>query len=517
VPTDFAPIPAPLIQWTGAVDNSWSNASNWDLARLPTTSDSVVIDAAVQDTINVNTSATVAHLVVGEVGAVLLNHATGATLAISNTASIGATSTLNIAGGSILTGAGTVTIDGDLLWNGGTMSGSGSTIIAAGGVADIAALGSVSLNERTLSVGGSATIGEFDFGEVNSPTLATQVGGELTFAAPKSLFRNSTPAIVNAGTLRISPAGNTVRIDWPINNTGTIEVLSGVLDLRNTLTHTAGTVSVSSNATLINGGTTIASAAIAIADFGTLTLQSGGISVDAGNHIFEPSSSISGAGWLQINSADTTRIQGGLNIDSLTVLNGNTWFESADTMVVRTGAYLGGGFFRGNGVIRFDGDFVLNAGNTVGTGTMHVAPTGSLALRGMIGWFVDVEGTATWGDYDMTFGQDTLNGVPYSSMRVRPGALFDIQHGVTTPRELFARGATTGFVSTIAIDAGATLRKSAGSGISNIRNRIELSGVIDVLSGSINVQGSCSVTGGTKTGPGALTGDASPTNGCVIP
>ncbi len=149
---------------------------------------------------------------------------------------------------------------------------------------------------------------------------------------------------------------------------------------------------------------------------------------------------------------------------------------------------------------------MLNAGNIVGTGTFSVRPTtGNLTLRGMNGWTVDVEGTATWGDYDMTFGQDTLNGIPYASMRVRSGGVFDIQHGIITPRELFALGSATPPNVVFTIDAGGTIRKTAGSGVSNLRSRILMSGNFSALSGTINVQGTC-VMSGTKSGPGSVTG-----------
>jgi hypothetical protein len=491
------------------VDNNWSNPNNWDLARVPETSDSVVINVAGQDTVNVNTNTTMAHLVVGSVGGVLLNHTSGSTLHVTTTGSIGPSSTLEMSGSSVLTGSGTVAVEGTLNWNGGTMSGSGATELTTTGTADIAASAGVTLNTRALRIGGVASLGTGNISGVNAPTISVLSGGTLEFSATRNyVVSTGLVSLANAGTLRKGASAGRINVEWPIlNNGGVLEIVDDTLDVQGNLVHAAGTIAINAGAALIARGETLADGAVTIGTGGRMQLQSGGISANNGNHIFSPTSSITGGGWLQINSADTTRIQGALNIDSLTVQNGNTWFESADTMIVNNGAYLGGGFFRGNGVIRYDGNFVLNSGNIVGTGRMHVAPTGSLALRGMTGWFVDVEGTATWGDYDMTFGQDTLNGVPYSSVRVRSGALLDIQHGVTTPRELFGRGANEPQTSVIQIDGGATLRKSVGTGISNIRPRVLLSGEINVLDGTINVQGTCTVTGGTLSGTGQLTGN----------
>ena len=239
-----------------------------------------------------------------------------------------------------------------------------------------------------------------------------------------------------------------------------------------------------------------------------MTLQSGGVSANAGNHIFAAGSSISGAGTVRVNSADTTRFQGSLDIDSLTVQNGNTWFESADTMFVTNGAYLGGGFFRGTGVLGIRGNFVMNTGNVVGTGgTFSVRPGGAFEFRGMSGWDVDVEGTAYWRDYSLTFTHDTLNGVPFADLRVRPGGVLELQHATVSPAEFFvASGAATPPHNVITVDAGGTVRKTVGTGVSNFRARFEMAGTFDVLSGSINIQGTCAMSG-NKTGAGAVTGN----------
>ena len=514
--------PAPPIVWTNAsLDNNWGNIANWDLGRLPVATDSVVIDGDGNPyTINLNTSATVGWLVVGTNGSMTLNHTSSTILQVDSVMFMPAGADLVMTSGSTITGEGAMLLGGAFTWSGGTLSGNGGTLIMPGATASIAATNTVTLDTRILSIGGTATVGDAGITPVNSPAITTEPGGLLNFQAPISLFPNATEAtIVNAGTMQVGAAGNTVRIDWAILNTGTIQVVSGTLDLRNALSHISGTVDVQGTATLLNGGETAATGAFTIAETGTMTLQSGGVSANAGNHIFAAGSSISGAGTVRVNSADTTRFQGSLDIDSLTVQNGNTWFESADTMFVTNGAYLGGGFFRGTGVLGIRGDFVLGAGNIVGTGTMKVRAGGSLELRGMTGWAVDVEGTAYWRDYDMTFGHDTLSGVPYSSVTVRTGALLEIQHGATTPRELFGRGATTGEVAIISVESGGTIRKTTGTGESNIRPRVLLSGQFDIQAGSINVQGSCSVTGGSliTSGGGTLTGNFSPTGGCVIP
>lgn len=502
------------IVWTGAVSSSWNNPGNWNLSRQPIATDSVSINGSVVAgagnpyVVDLDVGATVAKLVVGASAALTFNHSFGQTLTVSSFSSMPAGTTLNITNGSVLNGAGDINFGGFLNWNGGTLAGAGTMNVQAGSTANIATSGAVTLNGRQVRVGGAASLGGAGFAAVGTPTIEVEATGTLGFTATTSYFSgNGLVNLVNNGTLRKAASAGLVRVDWPISNTGTLEVTSGVLDLRNTLTHSSGTISILANATLVNGGSTVASAAVAIADFGTLTLQSGGPFANAGNHIFGPTSSISGLGALRINSADTVRIQGALNIDSLTVQNGDTWFESAsDTMFVTNGAYLGGGFVRGTGILAIRGAFSTSTGNMNGTGTIAVRPTGTFTLQSPLrGWTVDVAGTLVWGDYNLSFEVEPVSGI-FASVRIRTAGVFDIQHA-TTYRELFATGFNPLPNNELTLDVGAIVRKSSGSAISNLRPRVFHSGVFNVLSGTINVQGLCSVTGGTKTGTGSLTGN----------
>jgi hypothetical protein len=398
--------PALLQSWTGAGGNSnWDLPANWSLNRTPLPTDSVLIDLTGSYAVTLPTSSTVAWLMVGESGTPTFTLPLGASLQVDSAAMFGATSLVQMEAASVLTGAGSVTFGGQLNWYGGTMSGAGATLLLPGATAFVATVGSVTLDTRSLAIGGTANFGAAGFNAVATPAISVLAGGTMQFTATSSFFDgNGQVDLVNAGMLRKAGSAGTVRVEWPIINTGTIEVVDDSLDLRNTLSHLSGNIAVLSGAALVNGGNTVASAPITIAAGGVMTLQSGGISADAGNHIFAPTSSISGLGWLRINSADTVRIQGTMEIDSLTVQNGQTWFESVtDTMFVTRGAYLGGGFLRGTGVLGVRGGFVLNPGNIVGTGTMSVRPGGSLTLSAT-GWTVDVAGTAVWGDYDM-FGR----------------------------------------------------------------------------------------------------------------
>ncbi|MND09487.1 hypothetical protein D3C83_328560 [compost metagenome] len=49
------------------------------------------------------------------------------------------------------------------------------------------------------------------------------------------------------------------------------------------------------------------------------------------------------------------------------------------------------------------------------------------------------------------------------------------------------------------------MRKTVGTGVSNFRTRFEMAGVFDSQVGTINIQGTCAMTG-SKIGNGGLTG-----------
>lgn len=497
----------PTIRWTGTTSTNWGTASNWNLGRVPTATDSVVIDLTGAYTVDLTSSATVGHLTLGSAGSPTLVIGSGGTLTLDSSAVLGATSTLRVSSGGTLAGEGDAIILGTLDWNGGTMQGNGTTLVVTGATANVATTTGVTIDDRTFAISGTANIGGAGVAVANDPGIAVVSGGTLNFVATASFFPGASAIdILNAGTVRKASTAGNVRLEWPMINSGTVVVEDDTLDMRNEFQHVGGTVEVQAGATLAHRGESAFNAAVSVADGGTLLLTAGGTVPDAGNHVFGPTSVLSGLGLVQLNSADTVRFQGGMNIDSLSVQNGLTWFEAADTMFVRTGAFLGGGAIRGDGVLAITGAFEQFPGNLNGTGTFAVRPTGTFTLRGALrGWNVDVAGTLRWVDTDLSFEADPVS-LQEPTITIRSGGVWDLLHGTTTPRELFASSG-----SNVSVLAGGVIRKSSGTGTSNFRPAITLAGSFDVLTGTINVQGACTVTGGTKTGPGALTGN------CVVP
>lgn len=269
---------APLLSWTGAVNNNWGVTGNWSLGRLPLPSDSVFIAPSVADTVEINVSTTVAFLVVSGTAPVLINHTLGATLQVDSVAVFNSNSTFNMSGGSVLTGNGGVQFAGPLNWNGGTMSGTGLSIVAAGATALIASTGAVTLNGRDLVVSGTANIGGSGVGTANFPIITVFPSGTLAFTTAASFFvsASDTLRIVNAGTLRKAASAGTVRIDWTIDNSGLLDVQAGVLDLRNTLT-VGGSVIIRTGGSLQSRGHTELNGSLSLENGGNVQFTAGGI------------------------------------------------------------------------------------------------------------------------------------------------------------------------------------------------------------------------------------------------
>lgn len=181
----------------------------------------------------------------------------------------GATVTLNqdIVIESFTQSSGTVagsfnlTLNGNLFWTGGTMSGNGTTAVS--GLGSTISGGGALFLSRTLTNSGTFTYSKADTGAQplqlgvgeqsgvinNSGIFNTTAGGDF-------MRGNVVSTINNSGDWNVSGAGTTSTVSQiAFNNTGTVNVQSGTLALEGGFTQTAGMVllnggSVSTNSTL---------------------------------------------------------------------------------------------------------------------------------------------------------------------------------------------------------------------------------------------------------------------------
>jgi hypothetical protein len=162
-------------------------------------------------------------------------------------------SVLNLNG--TLGGTNTVTILNLMNWTGGTMSGSGRTIIRPGAILNAPIPSGATLDSRTLDNGGTVLWSGTGGISMNTGAVITNRPGALFHFQSGGSFGSFAGGnrIDNAGTFRKSVSTGTATIGAGIsfNNSGAVEIRSGILALN-------GTYSSASNA-LLNcalGGTT---------------------------------------------------------------------------------------------------------------------------------------------------------------------------------------------------------------------------------------------------------------------
>jgi hypothetical protein len=488
--------PAPVIAWTGGGgDTFWSNTANWNLGRLPQVTDSVVIDLPGAYTVTMNSAATVRWLQVGGQGTPTFLVQGGATLQADTIAVFLAGSTLTMTGGTMR--GGPILLLGTFNWNGGTMAGTEDTFVAAGATATIGTTASGILDDRTLAIDGTARFDGFALGTANAGAISVLTSGVLEFRQPVSWFVSGTPGLFNGGTVRKLASAGTVRFDWPVQSIGTIDVESGLLDLRGRLDHDAGQLVIRSGGTLSTGGHSEILGAVDVQAGGTFSLNA--IGVGDKEHFLRPASSVTGAGTVDVNGATLVDIQGAFDVGALQLSNATLAINGADTAFVGGGAYSGGGFLIGTGVLGIRGAFSSTGGNPNGSGTISVLSGGTFTLNSPLrGWRLDVAGTLVWGDWFLSMEQDPVS-LQHASINILPGGLLDIQHTDTgTAWRIFAN------TNNPMVNAG-TLRKLTGPLTTQISMPLTNTGTVNVTAGGLFFQFGCVNTGtitGNVTGTG---------------
>jgi hypothetical protein len=283
---------------------------------------------------------------------------------------------LDMVGGT-LTGSGNITVTGVLNWTGGTMAGTGRTILGPTATLAMNGGGTVTLS-RILENQGTATWSagalQFISGQVlNTGTFIATSGGTLSgFGGPGGVNNRFT----NQGTFRKQGAGLTQLFTSStavaFDNSGLVEVQGGTLLLDSA------------------GGT----------HSGDFTIAAGTTLQLDGPHSFQSTSDVSGGGTVQvINSTGTsTSTFGGTLAPAALVISGGTVNVNVTTQV--TNLSVSGGTLSGTGNVTAIGNSTWTGGTMAGTGRTILGPTAALALNGggtvTLSRVLENQGTATW-------------------------------------------------------------------------------------------------------------------------
>ena len=368
---------------------------------------------------------------------------------------------LNLGGGLLTSGAGTtLTANGFVsTWTGGTMSGGGTTAI--GGTLRLLGSGGQTLSQRTLDVQGTliwASTGTLSHG--NGASIVVHNLFDITNDGGTSFNQGgarSQITVAPGATLRKSAGSGQSTLDFALDNDGTVQAQTGTLAL-------AGGTS--------SGAYTVAS-----------TLQFSGP-----DSALDASSSLSGAGTVRF-AGGTNTIAGTYNVGTTEILSGAAIIESANA---QTGTLtLNGGVLGGSGTLTLTGpSSSWTTGSISGSGTV-VIPSGTMLSmsgsgggRTIVQHTLDVSGTLVW---------DGTSGISHGGalITLEGNSLFDITGDGSTS---FNQG---GGRSQVMVLAGATLRKSAGSGQSTLDFVVDNDGTVQAQTGTLALAGG---TGGTSSG-----------------
>jgi hypothetical protein len=516
----------------GTGDGKWTTATNWDLGRVPNSTDTVVINGAVvtgSGSSNVTLDSTSPAIAVLSMSGSTTLTITG-TGALTTTAGSTATS-ITISGGTLtanaaltlsgtltfssgtLNGTGNVTLGGSSLFNfsGGTMSGTGLT--KSSGTVTVSGTPPV-LSGRTLEIasGGTATMSAASAISFSGAAILTIDSG-ATFNASTTngggggIFGSGT--INNAGTFNRATAGSAffARIAFNNNATGTVNVTAGGLNLQ-------------------GGGT----------DDGAFVVNGAGTSLEFGTTgtptSLTPTSSITGGtgnAFIDFDIFGTTNIAGTYSFTGTTlisnasaIVNFNAPTGSTATLTLSAGTLntASTSAFTVTGTMTFSGGTLNNIGTTT------VANTGTLNWSG--GTYTGTGTLASAGTATISGSTATLNGGTFNNTGTLsfPASLtFTIENGAhfnnqsTGTINVNGSGSLSDPGSPASINNAGTFNATTGTlTTAGVGLTYTNSGTTTLTGGSLSLATNYAQTTGTTalTGAGTLTAPATNISGGTI-
>ncbi len=436
------------IKWKDPVSGDWSDPTKWDLGRVPTEADDVVIDVAGTYTVTLDTNATVASLTVGGTSGTQTFSIPSTTLTLSGGSTFGVNSVLEIGSGT-LAGTGDVTVNGAVEWRGGMITGTGRFIVKG----TMAISGDAYLDGRTITNNGTITL----MGPAttvymrNSASLDNESGATLDIRTDRyygfyDQGGSGARRINNTGTIMKS-AGTDIFAIWvPLDNNGVINVNSGTLSLEGG-GDSSGDFEVSSGATL---------------NFGS------------GTHNLMPGSSVKGAGDVSVGSitgsGGVANISGTYNVTGNTTVSGTVNFI-ADTSLRALNLR---GSLGGSGNVTVTGTMDWSSGEITGTGAFIVNGTMNIRVGRLNGRRITNRGRV-----NVIAAEASLSLENEAEIDNKEGAILDIQVDSTQGFR------DSGGSGTRMINNAGTITKSGGTRYFQINVPLTNRGLVQVLRGTL--------------------------------
>jgi hypothetical protein len=480
--------------WIGGTAN-WNGSGNWSSNGIPVTQ----VPGAADNAFITNTgtyTVTVPAGITAAAASLTVGGATGtqtlaidrATLTVNGASIVNANGHLDfLVAQSVLSGPGSLTVNGTLNWADGMMVGTGTTTIGSGGILAIGS-GGVTFG-RTMNHSGVGTWAGGNLTMTNGVIFNNLAGGTFDITADGRLSGSSSTPINNSGLFRQTAGTTGTIVGAPFNNSGTLQVLAATLSLNFGGTH-VGTFSTSVGATLALGG---------------------------GSHVLAAGSHVTAGSVVGISGTATLNASGSFGVGSTLNLISGVATLTATCDVTGANLSINGA----NCVINYNsaapaGAIILNQG-TLG-GTSPVTVTGLLSLSG--GTVTNALVTANGG---LTIsGNTTLNGAKLVNPGLATwsagaftganGAVFSNLFGATFINSFDGNAASGAGSTPIFVNVG-SFRKtgaSAALGTTSIDFQFINTGTVEVQTNTLRYGLNQQTAGVTLLDGGGLAAQAQP-------
>jgi RHS repeat-associated protein len=496
------------VDWNGSSSNSWSTASNWTPARVPSTSDWACIPASAPHLpVQISGSNSIAGLTnIGGISVTGSLSITDTSQASSSAGELSLNGSLSVADALGVTGQMSVT---------GQFDGPGTVTVASGATFEVSNL---SVDGGTLVNKGTATA-EPSADLYLAPGAAFLNQGSLTLDSASVIYGGCATSGAAAGTMTstgsitsAATSGFPASIGYPnnyydycldFNDSGSITVASNELDLGGiTNLNSGATISGSSSTTLgIDYGTTTVNPGASISGPGTIN---GNGTLVLNTSLSAPSvhvNTVSGPGDLTVTTdLDVSALDGPgtvtvasgatFEVSNLSVDGGTLVNKGTATAEPSADLYLApGAAFLNQGSLTLDSASVIYGGcATSGAAAGTMTSTGSITSAATSGFPASIGYPNNYYDYCLDFNDS--GSITVASNELDLGGITNLNSGATIS------GSSS---TTLGIDYGTTT-VNPGASISG-PGTINGNGTL-VLNTSLSAP---SVHVNTVSGPGDLT------------
>jgi large repetitive protein len=424
--------------WTAVAGGNYNLGTNWSGGVIPAAADNVFFDAlAGSYVVNLIDDRTINNVTVST-GQATLNH-TGGTYTVNGAFALNA-GTYTLSGGSLnVVGTMTTAAGANFNWSAGNLGGAG--VVNLNGTSTWSGTGNKDIYAVAANVrnAGTVTLTGTNVRSLPSGSGITNLSGASFNVAGDGAALvnfNAGSFVNNAGAFFRKTAGTgTSTVEWAFNNSGTVDVQTGTLALN--------------GGGALGGSVTVAGGATLGFTAGAFTLQNG--------------LSATGAGQVAVTTTNLPLAGGATATFGITV--------------TQTGAAFGGNGDAAS-VLNVNATYNWSAGNLGGAGV------------------VNLNGTSTWsgtGNKDVyavaanvrNAGTITLTGTSVRSLPLGSG-ITNLSGGSF---DLAGDGAAlVNFnAGTFVNNAGAFLRKTAGTGTSTVEWAVNNAGTVDVRTGTLQL------------------------------